>query len=96
LPDALFVVDIVREYLAVKEAKLLSIPIIAIVDTNCDPDPVDYVIPGNDDAIKSIKLFAGKIADIIVAGQGSFQKDQIDSTDDNESDNNTEEQKENK
>lgn len=91
LPDALFVVDIVREYLAVKEAKSLSIPIIAIVDTNCDPDPIDYVIPGNDDAIKSIKLFAGKIADIIVAGQGRFQKDQVDESSDN---NNAEEKEE--
>ncbi len=95
LPDALFVVDIVREYLAVKEAKLLSIPIIAIVDTNCDPDPIDYVIPGNDDAIKSIKLFAGKIADIIVAGQGRFQKDQVDESADNADNNDIEEKEEN-
>ena len=78
LPDALFVVDIGREYLSIKEANLLSIPIIALVDTNCNPDPIDYVIPGNDDAIKSIKLFSGKIADIILAGKGKFQKDQID------------------
>ncbi len=94
LPDALFVVDIVREYLAVKEAKSLSIPIIAIVDTNCDPDPIDYVIPGNDDAIKSIKLFTGKIADIIVAGQGRFQKDQVDESSDNSDNNNAEEKEE--
>ncbi len=78
LPDALFVVDVGREYLSIKEAKLLSIPIIALVDTNCNPDPIDYVIPGNDDAIKAIKLFSGKMADIILAGKGKFQKDQID------------------
>lgn len=63
LPDVLFVVDTQKEHLAVKEAKKLNIPVVAIVDTNCNPDEVDFVIPGNDDAIKSVKLITGKIAD---------------------------------
>jgi small subunit ribosomal protein S2 len=66
LPAALFVVDLKKETLAVQEARKLNIPIIAVVDTNCDPDLVDYVIPGNDDAIRAIKLFCGKIAEAIV------------------------------
>jgi len=66
LPDALFIVDLKKEHIAVAEARKLGIPIVAIVDTNCDPDEVDFVIPGNDDAIRSIKLIAGRIADAIV------------------------------
>ena len=66
LPAALFVVDTKKEHLAVAEARRLNIPIIAIVDTNCDPDEVDYVIPGNDDAIRAVKLIAGKMADAII------------------------------
>jgi small subunit ribosomal protein S2 len=66
LPSCLFVVDTKKEHLAIKEARSLGIPIVAIVDTNCDPDEVDYVIPGNDDAIRAIKLIAGKIAEAIV------------------------------
>ena len=66
LPACLFVVDTKKEHLAIKEARSLGIPIVAIVDTNCDPDEVDYVIPGNDDAIRAIKLIAGKIAEAIV------------------------------
>ena len=69
LPGAVFIVDVVKEHIAVTEARKLEIPIVAIVDTNCDPDLIDYVIPGNDDAIRSIKLFAGKIADACVLGQ---------------------------
>lgn len=65
-PQALFIVDLKKEHIAVAEARKLGIPIVAIVDTNCDPDEVDYVIPGNDDAIRAIKLIAGKIADAIV------------------------------
>jgi len=65
LPSCLFVVDTKKEHLAIKEARSLGIPIVAIVDTNCDPDEVDYVIPGNDDAIRAIKLIAGKIAEAI-------------------------------
>lgn len=71
LPGALFVVDLKKEEIAVKEARLLNIPIVAVVDTNCDPDLVDYVIPGNDDAIRAIKLFAGLMADAVIeAKQG--------------------------
>ena len=66
LPDAIFIVDLKKERIAVQEARKLGIPIIAIVDTNCDPDEVDYVIPGNDDAIRAIKLISNKIADAII------------------------------
>lgn len=69
LPSALFVVDVAREAIAVKEANILGIPVVAMVDTNCDPDPVDYVIPANDDAIRAIKLIASKIADAVIEGQ---------------------------
>ena len=69
LPGAVFIVDVVKEHIAVTEARKLEIPIVAIVDTNCDPDLIDYPIPGNDDAIRSLKLFAGKIADACVLGQ---------------------------
>jgi small subunit ribosomal protein S2 len=68
LPGALFVVDPSMEHIAVSEAKKLEIPVIAVTDTNCDPDQVNYVIPGNDDAIRAIKLFAGKIADAAILG----------------------------
>jgi len=72
LPGALFVVDPRKEHIAVAEARLLNIPIVAIVDTNCDPDEVDYVIPGNDDAIRAVKLLAAKMADAVIeAHQGS-------------------------
>lgn len=66
LPAALFVVDPGKEYIAVREAKALGIPIVALVDTNCDPDDVDYVIPGNDDAIRAVKLIAGAMADACI------------------------------
>ena len=69
LPGALFIVDPRKERIAVSEAKKLNIPIVAIVDTNCDPDEVDYVIPGNDDAIRAVKLIAGTIADAIIEGK---------------------------
>ena len=65
LPDALFVVDTRKEKIAVDEARKLKIPVIGIVDTNCDPDEIDYVIPGNDDALRAIRLFASRIADAI-------------------------------
>jgi|SRR5882724_782452 len=70
LPDALFVVDPKKEYIAVSEANKLGIPVIAIVDTNCDPELVDYLIPGNDDAIRAIRLFASRIADAYLEGAG--------------------------
>jgi small subunit ribosomal protein S2 len=66
LPSCLFIVDLKKEHIAIQEARNLGIPIVAIVDTNCDPDNVDYVIPGNDDAIRAIKLVANKIADAII------------------------------
>ena len=66
LPAALFVVDTKKEHNAVAEARRLNIPIVAIVDTNCDPEEVDFVIPGNDDAIRAVKLIAGKIADAVI------------------------------
>jgi len=69
LPDAIFIVDTKREEIAVKEARKLGIPVIAVVDTNCDPDVIEYVIPGNDDAIRSIRLFSSKIADAVIEGQ---------------------------
>jgi len=74
MPDAIFIVDLKKEKIAVQEARKLGIPIIAIVDTNCDPDEVDYVIPGNDDAIRAIKLISNKIADAIIEiKQGEWQ-----------------------
>ena len=68
-PAAMFIVDPRKEKIAVAEAKKLGIPVIAIVDTNCDPDDVDYVIPGNDDAIRAVKLIAGAMADAIIEGR---------------------------
>src|SRR5206468_1018904 len=69
LPDVMFVIDSNKEAIAVKEARRLGIPVVAIVDTNCDPDEVDWVIPGNDDALRAIRLFASKIADDVVEGR---------------------------
>jgi small subunit ribosomal protein S2 len=69
LPSAVFVVDVTREAIAVKEANILEIPVVAMVDTNCDPDPINYIIPANDDAIRAIKLIASKIADAVIEGQ---------------------------
>ncbi len=74
IPDAIFVVDPSREEIAVLEARRLSIPIIAIVDTNCNPDLIDFVIPGNDDAIRAIKLFLGKVADAILEGKAVYEE----------------------
>ncbi len=79
VPDALFVVDPKREYNAVREAHKLNIPIVGIVDTNCDPDEIDYVIPGNDDAIRAIKLITSKIADAFLEGREG-QSDEEDET----------------
>ncbi len=73
-PGGLFIVDPKREDIAVNEAKKLRIPITAIVDTNCDPDDIDYVIPGNDDAIRAIKLFASKMADAVIEGKRRFEE----------------------
>ncbi|HIU46542.1 MAG TPA: 30S ribosomal protein S2 [Candidatus Fimadaptatus faecigallinarum] len=73
LPGALFVVDPRKEHIAVTEARILGIPIVGIVDTNCDPDEIDYVIPGNDDAIRAVKLIAGKLADAVLEGRQGEQ-----------------------
>ena len=73
LPGALFIVDPRKERIAVAEARILGIPIVAIVDTNCDPDEIDYVIPGNDDAIRAVKLIAGKLADAVLEGKQGEQ-----------------------
>ena len=70
LPDAVFVIDTRREKIAVDEARKLRIPVIGLVDTNCDPDDVDYVIPGNDDALRAIRLFVTRIADAVISGRG--------------------------
>ena len=70
LPDAVFIVDTKKEQIAVDEARKLKIPVIGVVDTNCDPDEVDFVIPGNDDALRSIRLFSAGIADAVLAGRG--------------------------
>jgi small subunit ribosomal protein S2 len=74
LPDAVFIIDPRKERIAVSEARKLGIPIVAIVDTNCDPDEVDYVIPGNDDAIRAVRLFTSKIADAILEGKQGEQQ----------------------
>ena len=77
LPKALFIVDPHKERIAVAEARKLNIPIVAIVDTNCNPDEIDYVIPGNDDAIRAVKLIAGKMADAVLEGK---QGEQVEET----------------
>jgi small subunit ribosomal protein S2 len=78
LPDALFVVDVSHEDIAVKEARKLGIPVIAIVDTNCSPDNIDYVIPGNDDAIRAIRLYAQLAAEAVLEGRASVPHVEVD------------------
>jgi small subunit ribosomal protein S2 len=73
IPDVMFVVDPRKERIAIKEAQLLGIPIVGIVDTNCDPDEIDYVIPGNDDAIRAVKLLSSKMADAVIEGKQGQQ-----------------------
>jgi small subunit ribosomal protein S2 len=73
LPDAVFIVDTRKEQIAVDEARKLKIPVIGVVDTNCDPDQVDFVIPGNDDALRAIRLFAARIADAVISGRDMKQ-----------------------
>ena len=76
LPDVLFIVDPRKEYIAVNEARILGIPVVAIVDTNCDPDEIDYIIPGNDDAIRAVKLLTETIANAVLEGkQGEQMED---------------------
>jgi small subunit ribosomal protein S2 len=74
LPDAIFVIDPKKEEIAVKEANKLGIPVVAVVDTNCDPEVVDYKIPGNDDAIRAIRLFCSSIADAIIEGRQEYEE----------------------
>ena len=73
LPDAIFIVDPKKEHNAVLEAKKLGIPVVAMIDTNCDPDDADYVIPSNDDAIRAIKLIASVVADAVIEGKQGEQ-----------------------
>ncbi len=76
LPEAIFIVDLRQEHIAVLEARRLGIPVVAIVDTNCDPDDVDYIIPGNDDAIRAIRLITGKMADAVLEGMAEHESRQ--------------------
>ncbi len=76
LPDAIFVIDPRKENIAIAEARKLNIPIIGIVDTNCDPDEIDYVIPANDDAIRAVKLLTGKVADAIIEGRQGVEMEE--------------------
>lgn len=78
LPDLLFIIDVSRETTAVHEANLKSIPIVALVDTNCDPSGVDYLIPANDDAIRAIKLLVGKVADAVIEGKSMRKEEEMD------------------
>ena len=77
LPDVLFVIDSDKEEIAVAEARKLAIPVVAVVDTNCDPDKVDLIIPGNDDALRAIRLFTSKIADAVLEGRGTYEQQQL-------------------
>jgi small subunit ribosomal protein S2 len=83
LPDAIFVIDSNKEQIAVKEARKLGIPVVAVVDTNCDPTEVDYVIPGNDDALRAIRLFASKIADSVAEGAQMADKAMLEHANEN-------------
>src|SRR5699024_2161062 len=80
LPDALFVIDPRKEAIAIAEARKLGIPTVGIVDTNCDPDEIDYVIPANDDAIRAVKLLSGKMADAIIEGRQGTEEEQTEET----------------
>jgi small subunit ribosomal protein S2 len=76
-PDVMFVIDPNSEVIAVREARRMGIPVVAIVDTNCDPDLVNWIVPGNDDALRAIRLFTSKISDAVVVGRQSFEQSQI-------------------
>ena len=82
LPDAVFVVDTKKEQIAVDEARKLKIPVIGIVDTNCDPDEIDLIIPGNDDALRAIRLFAARMADAVIAGRMQREAAHVESSSD--------------
>jgi small subunit ribosomal protein S2 len=82
LPDCLFVVDVRKEELAVKEAQKLGIPVVAVVDSNCNPSNIDYIVPGNDDAIRAVRLFCSKVADALLEGAESWQLENAEEGDD--------------
>ncbi|MDQ6996627.1 MAG: 30S ribosomal protein S2, partial [Mariprofundus sp.] len=82
LPDCLFVVDVRKEELAVKEAQKLGIPVVAVVDSNCNPTGIDYIIPGNDDAIRAVRLFCSKVADALLEGAEAWQLENAEDGDD--------------
>ncbi len=82
LPDCLFVVDVRKEELAVKEAQKLGIPVVAVVDSNCNPSDIDYIVPGNDDAIRAVRLFCSKVADALLEGAESWQLENAEEGDD--------------
>ena len=77
LPSAIFIIDPKKESIAVEEARRLAIPIVAIVDTNCDPSGIDYPVPGNDDAIRSVRLITSRIADAVIEGSGTLAKQEV-------------------
>src|SRR5881296_330574 len=77
LPDAMFVIDSNAEEIAVREARRMGVPVVSVVDTNCDPDVVDWIIPGNDDALRAIRLFTTKIADSVLEGHNAYQQSQV-------------------
>ena len=85
LPDAIFVIDPKQEEIAVKEARKLGIPVIAVIDSNCDPDMVDYKVPGNDDAIRAIRLFCASIADAVIEGKTLYEQSLVKSKEDDKS-----------
>jgi small subunit ribosomal protein S2 len=77
MPDALFVIDSNKEQIAVHEARRMGIPVVAVVDTNCDPEVVDAVIPGNDDALRAIRLFTSKVAEAVLEGRQAYEQAQL-------------------
>jgi small subunit ribosomal protein S2 len=77
LPDAMFVIDSNAEEIAVKEARRMGVPVVSVVDTNCDPDVVDWIIPGNDDALRAIRLFTSKISESVIEGHNLYAQSQV-------------------
>src|SRR5258707_4197313 len=77
IPDAMFVIDSNAEEIAVKEARRMGVPVVSVVDTNCDPDVVNWIIPGNDDALRAIRLFTTKISDSVIEGRNAYQQSQV-------------------
>jgi small subunit ribosomal protein S2 len=77
LPDAMFVIDSNAEEIAVKEARRMGVPVVSVVDTNCDPDVVNWIIPGNDDALRAIRLFTSKISESVLEGHNVYQQSQV-------------------